>query len=89
MHRTGTLSSKHQVTIPAEVRKALGLHAGERIVFDVDSTGPEVTVTLRRSPRLDEIAGSVPVPTDVAGMSWQEIRKRAWTPAEDPGDADR
>ncbi len=28
-----TLTSKGQVTIPAEVRKAMGLVAGERVVF--------------------------------------------------------
>ena len=29
----GTLSSKGQITIPAEVRKRLGLHEGDRVEF--------------------------------------------------------
>ena len=28
-----TMTSKGQITIPAEIRKAMGLHAGERVVF--------------------------------------------------------
>lgn len=28
-----TLTSKGQVTIPADIRKAMGLEAGERVVF--------------------------------------------------------
>ena len=28
-----TMTSKGQVTIPADIRKALGLNAGERVVF--------------------------------------------------------
>lgn len=34
-----TLTSKGQVTIPADVREALRLHAGDRIDFVVDSSG--------------------------------------------------
>ncbi len=37
-------------------------------------------MTLRRYPTLDELAGSVPNPPGVAGLSWEEIRTRAWTP---------
>jgi AbrB family looped-hinge helix DNA binding protein len=30
-----TLTSKGQVTIPQEIREALGLHAGTRVEFDI------------------------------------------------------
>ena len=33
-----TITSKGQVTIPAEIRKALGLSAGERVVFPAWTT---------------------------------------------------
>jgi AbrB family looped-hinge helix DNA binding protein len=83
MKKVATLSSKNQVTIPAEVRRALGLCAGEVIVFDVDEKAPALVVTLKRYPTLDEIAGSVPVPPEIAGLSWGEIRARAWAPTDE------
>ena len=33
------LTSKHQATVPAEVRAALGLKAGDTIEWDVDESG--------------------------------------------------
>jgi antitoxin PrlF len=70
------LSSKYQASIPSGVREALGLHPGDRMVFEVDA---DDGVTLRRYPTLDELAGSVPTPADVRGLTWSEIRERAWT----------
>jgi hypothetical protein len=32
---------------------------------------------LARTPNLLELAGSVPVPAEARGLSWQEIRRRA------------
>jgi AbrB family looped-hinge helix DNA binding protein len=78
MKKAATLSSKNQVTIPAEIRKLLGLKAGEVLVFDVEAVDSGPKVTLRRYPSLEEIAGSVPVPSDVPGLTWAEIRERAW-----------
>lgn len=80
MEKTATLSSKNQVTIPRAVRTALGLSAGERIVFHLHDDGSGPVVTLRRVKRLYELAGSIPTPKDVEGLSWEEIRTRAWTP---------
>lgn len=80
MKKAATVSSKNQITLPAEVRAALGISAGETIVFDVETEDTSPHVTLRRYPTLDEIAGSVPVPDDVVGLSWDEIRARAWSP---------
>jgi antitoxin PrlF len=37
------LTAKHQTTIPLEVRRALGLQAGDQVEFGVEGT----TVTLR------------------------------------------
>jgi len=80
MKKAAVLSSRNQITIPAAVRTLLGLKAGETVVFDVDESASAVSVTLRRYPTLDELAGSVPTPPEVAGLSWEEIRTRAWTP---------
>lgn len=44
-----TLTSKGQVTIPAEVRKAMGLAAGERVVFTVLDDGTTIMRAKTRS----------------------------------------
>ena len=52
------VTSKGQVTIPAEVREKLGISAGDSVVFTVDGD----TVTLKRAGRLD--AGFLKVATE-------------------------
>ena len=79
MKKTATLSSKNQITTPAEIRALLGLKAGEVVVFDTETAGSQSKVILRRYPSLEEVAGSVPIPPDVSGLSWRETRERAWT----------
>jgi AbrB family looped-hinge helix DNA binding protein len=79
--QTAKLSSKYQASIPRGVREALGLHPGDRLVFEVDGQ----KVTLRRYPTLEELAGSVQIPPEMRNMSWSEIREHAWTsPAYQP-----
>jgi antitoxin PrlF len=44
-------TTKHQTTIPAEVRRALGLRAGDQVEFSIEGN----VVTLRRAePRLSD-----------------------------------
>ncbi len=53
---TAKLTKKYQATIPAKVRKALNLHAGEVIAFDIEGEG----VHLRKATSLDiEFAGAL------------------------------
>ena len=49
-----TLTSKGQVTIPADVRKRLGLHPGDRIAFLVE--GDEVRL-VRKENRVEAAFG--------------------------------
>jgi AbrB family looped-hinge helix DNA binding protein len=84
MRKAATLSSKNQLTIPREVRAALGLKAGETVVFHIEDDGHGPRVALYRNKSLEELAGSVPTPEDVEGLSWEEIRSRAWAPATQP-----
>jgi len=44
-----TMTSKGQVTIPAEIRKAMGLNAGERVVFTQLDDGTTVMRAKTRS----------------------------------------
>jgi antitoxin PrlF len=70
-----TITSKGQVTIPAEVRKYLGVTATDKIAFVIDDQG---TVRLRvpRYPTVASLSGA-------AGrlkkpLSWQEIQQIAY-----------
>lgn len=56
MHRA-KLTSKGQITIPIEVRDAMGLKTGEKVVFLPDEEG---AFRIRRVKSILELAGSVP-----------------------------
>ncbi|MDB5970266.1 MAG: transcriptional regulator, AbrB family [Hydrocarboniphaga sp.] len=50
-----TMTSKGQVTIPADIRKALGLEAGERVVFTQLDDG--TTVMRAKTRSITELKG--------------------------------
>lgn len=50
MKREAKVTSKGQITIPREVRQALGVEAGDKIVFEEDENGMRVTPLRRISP---------------------------------------
>jgi len=52
-----TVTSKGQITIPVQVRKALGLEAGDRLVFELRDDGLRVRALHRR--KASELRGSV------------------------------
>ncbi len=39
MHREAKITSKGQVTIPHEVRRALDVEAGDKVIFEIDENG--------------------------------------------------
>lgn len=53
MERPATVTSKGQVTIPAEIRRQLGIANGGPVVFRSD--GRTVTVESGRKPTLSEL----------------------------------
>lgn len=69
------VSSKGQITIPKSIRDALSLNEGDQVVFRVIEGERAI---LARTPDLLELAGSVPTPAEARGLSWDEIRRRAW-----------
>ena len=67
------VTSKGQVTIPKGVREALGVEPGDHVLFRV----VEGHAVLARTPDFLDLAGSVEVPPELKGKSWQEIRAMA------------
>ncbi len=74
MHNS-TLTSKGQVTIPAEVRRRLGLHPGDHVGFIVD--GDEVRL-VRKESRIEAAFGICKPKTSVSVEDMEQIiRQRA------------
>jgi antitoxin PrlF len=42
MQKQAKITSKGQVTVPLEVRRILGVHAGDKLLFEDDATGIRV-----------------------------------------------
>lgn len=69
-----TVTSKGQVTIPAEVRKHLGVKTRDKIVFTVEEAGV-VHLSIPNYPDIASLrgaAGSLKKP-----LSWQEVQEIA------------
>lgn len=56
--RVATVTSKGQVTIPAQVRKELGIEEGDRLAFEV--ADGEARVRVMKRVRLSQLLGALP-----------------------------
>ena len=72
MDAAARVTSKGQITIPKEVRDALGIEEGDHVVFRVT----DGRAVLARTPDLLDLAGVVRVPDDKRGVPWDEVRRR-------------
>jgi AbrB family looped-hinge helix DNA binding protein len=50
MEKQAKITSKGQITIPREVRRALGVRPGDRLLFESDEKGVRVRPAKRESP---------------------------------------
>lgn len=69
-----TVTSKGQITIPAEVRRHLGVSNHSKLAFVIDNEG-EVHIRTATYPDIDSLrgaAGSLDQP-----LSWEEMREIA------------
>lgn len=65
-----SVSPKGQITIPAEIRRVLGIKPKDKVAFRVEEGRVEITPA--RSP-LDELYQAVPALTPP--RSWEEIKQ--------------
>lgn len=73
MELKAKVTSKGQLTIPKEVRRALGVREGDSLVFDVGDDGEEVRVRVARKPvSFADYAGAW---REGKGMSWEEVNE--------------
>ena len=70
MDAAARVTSKGQITIPKEVRDALGIVEGDEVVFRVE----EHRAVLARTPHLLDLAGVVEVPASQRHARWDEVR---------------
>lgn len=73
--QSSTLTSKGQVTIPAALRKRLGLHPGDRVGFIVEDGAIRL---VRRESRIDAAFGILKSEVSVTDEDMENaIRERA------------
>jgi len=67
------MTSKGQITVPKVVRERLELEPGDQVLFRLQDD----LAVLARTPNFLDLAGVVPVPPEMRGASWDEIRREA------------
>lgn len=72
MDTAATVTSKGQVTIPKAVRDALGIKAGDEVIFRVEGD----RAVLARTPDFLALASSVRVPAAKRNAVWDDVIRR-------------
>jgi AbrB family looped-hinge helix DNA binding protein len=75
MRNISTITSKRQLTIPAEIFNAANLKTGEKLTFTLQEDGS----ILLKSPlaAIEKLSGSVQVPEELKGKDLKEVRLEA------------
>lgn len=63
------MTSKGQITVPKAVRDALGLEAGDDVVFRIEGH----RAVLARTPDFLDLAGTIAVPAGKRGAAWDDV----------------
>lgn len=75
MDAAARVTSKGQVTVPKVVRDALGIEAGDEVVFRVEGN----RAVLAKTPGFLDLAGSIQVPATKRNVVWDEVIRRTRT----------
>lgn len=75
MDAAARMTSKGQITVPKVVRDALGIEAGDEVVFRVEGN----RAVLARTPDFLDLAGSIRVPAAKRNVAWDEVIGRTRT----------
>ena len=70
-----TITSKGQVTIPAEIRNHLGIKTHDKLAFVIDEEG-NVQLKVPRYPDIDSLAGAAGSLSKP--LSWKDMRRIAY-----------
>lgn len=73
----GTVSTKGQVTIPRDIREALRIRPGDKILFDLQG-GDRALVRKAEPQRLSEILDRLG-PSSEGGVETQRRLRREWS----------
>ena len=72
MDAAAKMTSKGQITVPKVVRDALGIAAGDEVVFRVEGN----RAMLARTPNFLDLAGTIDVPAAKRNVAWDEVIRR-------------
>ena len=72
MDAAARVTSKGQVTVPKAVREALGIEAGDEVVFHVEGH----RAVLARTPDFLSLAGTFRVPAGKHATAWDDVIRR-------------
>jgi AbrB family looped-hinge helix DNA binding protein len=72
MEIAARMSSKGQLTVPKAVREALGIGAGDDVVFRVEGS----RAVLARTPDFLSLAGSIQVPASRRNAAWDDVIRK-------------
>ena len=50
MQKQARITSKGQITVPRDIRRTLGVHPGDRLLFESDSRGVRIRPLRAKSP---------------------------------------
>ena len=80
-----TVTGKGQVTLPSDVRKALDIKKGDKLVFEVK--GKELAARVLHVRDIDELFGSLPGTSYFAGAEAErEAYREALASSDEPVD---
>jgi len=68
------VTSKGQLTLPSELRKRLGIRAGDTVTFDVID---ETAVLKRNTSTVESVRGIIPTPPHMVGRDIDEMIEEA------------